>query len=113
MKKVKDTRELADILFEFDNWRGGHDENDENADVIFELNDGSLYCGTLFTYQNLLTLAKRNRVSGECLFGKYFYCDKPVFIEKMDKPTIISVINDIIERGEVDLAFARIDRKKQ
>ena len=112
MEKAKDTRELADIMFEFDNWREGHDELDENADVIFKLSDGSTYCGTLFTYQNLLTLAKRNRVSGECLFGKYFYCDKPVFIEKMEKQTIISVIKDIIERGEVDLAFTRIDGKE-
>ena len=32
---------ITKIWFEFDEWANKHDEDDENADVHFELTDGS------------------------------------------------------------------------
>lgn len=109
--KKQDTRELLDIWFEFEEWAEGFNEKDENTDVIFQLSDGALYCGTFFTYENLFSQARKNRATGEFLFGKYFCVDKPVFIEKIGKHEIISVINDLIAKGEIDTAFTRIDGK--
>ena len=106
---AKDEREIRDIWFEFDEWRDGYSETDENADVIFELSDGSRYCGTFFTYANLESQVKRLRATGECLFGKYFLADKPIFVEKMSKQLIISVINDILKQGGIDSAFCKIN----
>ncbi|MBQ9746243.1 MAG: hypothetical protein IJW21_05420 [Clostridia bacterium] len=107
--KKSDERKLAGIWFEFDEWCEGYSEDDENADVIFELSDGSRYCATFFTYKNLHTLAQRARATGENLFGTYFCAEKPVFIERMNKQTILAVIHDIMSKGETDTAFCRID----
>ncbi|MDE7364905.1 MAG: hypothetical protein K2N27_08525, partial [Ruminococcus sp.] len=57
------------------------------------------------TYQNLFNLSKKNQLTGEYRSGQYFYADKPIFISKMSKQLIISVLNDIIQT-ETDLSCA-------
>ncbi|MDE7138780.1 MAG: hypothetical protein K2O29_10065, partial [Ruminococcus sp.] len=71
---------------------------------------GTKWCATFFTYKNLLSISKENRVTGELLSGRYFLADKPVFISEMKKDTIIFVLKDII-RTERDLSsvFTRIN----
>lgn len=88
--------EIIDIWYEFEEWAEEIDMNDCNSDVVFQLSDGSKWCATFFTYQNLLTLSNKNQNTKECLSGQYFYADKPIFISKMEKSVILSVINDII-----------------
>ena len=104
----KDERELIDIWFEFEQWSDGYSETDENSDVIFKLSDGSMYCGTFITYDNLKTLSSRFRVNGECLSGKYVWVANAVFIEKMEKTLIISTIKNILEQGDIEKAFCKI-----
>lgn len=101
---------IQNLWFEFEAWANGYDETDENADVHFELEDGSKWCASFFTYQNLLSLAKKNQQTGENLSGQYFYADKPIFIAKMEKELIVSILNDIIQH-EPDLSsvFTKID----
>ena len=101
---------IQNLWFEFDEWANGYDETDENFDVRFELEDSSKWCASFFTYQNLLSLARKNQQTGELLSGQYFYADKPIFIAKMEKALIISVLNDIIQH-ELDLSniFTKID----
>lgn len=96
--------EIREIWFEFEAWAEGYDENDAISDVHFELNDGTKWCATFLTYQALLSLAKKNQATGECLCGRYFYADKPIFISKLNKELIISVLHDIIQT-ETDLSF--------
>ena len=81
---------------------------DYNIDVIFELSDGSCWSATFFTYENLLSLRKRYQETGECLAGKYFYADKPIFISKIDKELIKDVIKDILYKGGTD-AFTKLE----
>lgn len=95
--------EIRKLWFEFEEWADGYDRNDENADVHFELNDGTRWCASFFTYQNLLSQSRKNQATGECLSGQYFYADKPIFISEMNKELIVSVLNDII-RTETDLS---------
>ena len=101
---------IKNIWFEFEEWQDGYDEDDENADVRFELSDGTKWCAQFVTYRNLISLSKKNQETGECLCGKYFYADKPIFVSKMSRELIISVINDIV-RHESDLTcvFTRIE----
>lgn len=96
VKKMK----IKNIWFEFEEWNEKIDVYDSNSDVIFELSDGSKWCATFFTYKNLYNLAEKNRKTGECLSGQYFYADKPIFISEMKKETIISAIEDIINSNE-------------
>lgn len=94
---------IKSIWYEFEEWADGYDEHDTNSDVVFELSDGTKWCATFFTYQNLLSLSRKNHTTGEFLSGRYFLADKPVFISEMKKDIIISVIDDII-RTEKDLS---------
>ena len=50
---------IKNIWFEFEEWTGNYDENDENADVHFELDDGRKWCSEFFTYQNLISLSNK------------------------------------------------------
>lgn len=102
--------EITNIWYEYEHWSEGIDELDCNSDVIFELSDGSKWCATFFTYQNLLSLSKKNHTTGENLSGKYFYADKPIFISRMDKATIISVIQDIVQINELESVFLKINQ---
>lgn len=95
--------EIKNIWFEFETWADSYNEYDTNSDVHFELDDGTKWYATFFTYQNLFNLSKKNQLTGECLSGQYFYSDKPIFISKMSKQLIISVLNDIIQT-ETDLS---------
>lgn len=102
--------EIKNIWFEFEEWADGYDEYDENSDVHFELSDETKWCAAFYTYQNLLSISKKNQATGECLAGQYFYADKPIFISKMNKELIISTLNDII-KSEKDLScvFTRVN----
>lgn len=98
--------EIIDIWYEFEEWSEQIDVNDCNSDVVFQLSDGSKWCATFFTYQNLLTLSNKNQNTGEFLSGQYFYADKPIFISKMEKGIILAVINGIIKNdieNKIDL----------
>lgn len=107
--------EIIDIWYEFEEWSEQIDVNDCNSDVVFQLSDGSKWCVTFFTYQNLLTLSNKNQNTGECLSGQYFYADKPIFISRMEKGIILAVINDIIKNdieNKIDLLpyiFTRVE----
>jgi len=100
---------IRNIWFEFDEWAEPFDERDVNADVHFDLPDGTRWCASFFTYQNILTLAAKNQQTGECLSGQYFYADKPIFIDRMRKDSIIAAICDILKEGTPpDNAFTKV-----
>lgn len=97
---------IVKIWYEFDEWAAEFDPNDANADVCFVLEDGTMWCAAFYTYRYLMTLAAKKRQSGECLSGSYFAADKPIFIEKMTKETIIAVLNDLLQtESELSAVF--------
>ena len=53
---------------------------DDSSDVIFELDDGSKWAVTFFTYKNIETIRKKNQLIGECLGGTYFCATDMVLI---------------------------------
>ena len=106
LKKLEITK-LESLFQELDNIER-YNIYDYNIDVIFELSDGSCWSATFFTYENLLSLRKRYQETGECLAGKYFYADKPIFISKIDKELIKDVIKDILYKGGTD-AFTKLE----
>ena len=101
---------INNLWYGFEQWSDGFSIDDENSDVIFELSDGTKWSAFFITYQNLLSLSKKNQKTGECLEGQYFYADKPIFISKMSKELILAVLQDIIQ-SESDLTsvFTRIE----
>lgn len=106
--------EIKNIWFECDEWENGFDENNDSIDVHFDIEDGSRWCAEFMTYQYMMTLAEKNKCSGEMLGGQYFYSDKPIFIKRIDKALIVSVLNDIIQtETELDKIFTKVDSSNE
>lgn len=99
---------LKSIWYEFDQWPHSFDEQDDNADVIFELEDGTRWAATFFTYKNIDTLRKKNQLTGEYLAGGYFCSTDMILISSLRKDEIQKVIYDLILHDEVSLYCQKI-----
>ena len=100
------------IWLEFENWETPHDENDCNSDVGFQLSDGTEWIASFFTYQNIMSLHRKNKETGECLGGLYFCATDMILIEKMDRESILKVIEQMIINNEIEVYCQKINSKK-
>ena len=93
---------IEKIWCEFSETQNSADPFDCNSDVIFELNDGSKWIATFFTYQNIETLRKKNQLSGECLNGIYFCATDMILVAEMSEEIIESVLQELLLMNEID-----------
>lgn len=94
---------IEKIWYEFSEVQSPVDRFDCNSDVIFELNDGSKWAATFFTYQNIETLRKKNQLSGECLNGTYFCATDMILVSEMSEEIIKSVLQELLSLDEIDI----------
>jgi hypothetical protein len=80
-------------------------EDDDNVDVQVNFDDGKYYTATFFTLKNIQTLFSKNKHTGECASGTYFFSSDMVIVEKLNMETIERVVNDLIENDELATAF--------
>lgn len=78
-------------------------------DVIFTLSDHTRWVASFFTYQNIITLRDKNRTTGECLSGLYFWATDMILIDKMTKDNIEKVLNEIISIDAINIYCTSID----
>ena len=105
MEKYK----ITSIWFESDNWAEPYDENDDNMDVIFTLSDRTKWVASFFTYQNILSLNRKNKTTGECLNGLYFCATDMILIEKLTKDNIQKVLNEMIKEDEISTYCTQLE----
>jgi len=91
---------IDSVWLEFELW-ATHDEDDDNSDVIFKLSDGTEWFATFFTYQNILSLHRKNKTTGECLNGLYFCATDMILIEKLNHETVWKVLNQMLMDNEI------------
>jgi hypothetical protein len=84
-------------------------ENNDNSDVIVTFENGEKYIATFFTYENIEWLRQKNKETGECLGGKYFYAIDLILIDKLNRIEIMYVINHLIDQNEFYDVFDKID----
>ena len=99
---------ITNIWFEFTIAHGPIDRYDCNSDVIFELNDGSKWAATFFTYKNIDTLRKKNQLSGECLNGTYFCATGMILVSEMSEEVIRAVLQEMLLSGEIEMYCQRL-----
>ena len=99
---------ITNIWFEFTVAHGSIDRYDCNSDVIFELNDGSKWEATFFTYKNIETLRKKNQLSGECLNGTYFCATEMILVSEMSEEVIRAVLKVMLLSGEIEMYCHRL-----
>jgi|GEM_PF-924236 len=100
---------LTSIRFESDYWDDPWNEDDDNMNVWFTLSDGTKWVATFFTYQNIISLSRKNKSTGECLSGLYFCATDMILIEKLTKDSIQKVLDDMILKGGIPLHCNRIE----
>jgi hypothetical protein len=79
--------------------------DDENSDILVEFSNGTRWEATFFTFLNIENLRKKNQQTGENLNGKYFEGDNTVIIDKLSRPDIRKVIDNMIQQGTFDMVF--------
>ena len=90
---------------------GSLDEADplnDNIDVYVQVG-GKKYFAIFFTIDNIITIMDSYKRSGECLNGKYFWSTDMCIVERIDKETIESSIEDMLKSGKFYSVFDMIN----
>ena len=102
-------RKKYKLWIEAECWSETWNPEDVNTDVKVVFDDGSSWVASFFTYKNIETLVKKNQHTGECLSGTYFWSSDMILIDKVERKKIREVIDNIIERGYLNLVFSQCD----
>jgi len=95
------------IWIEAEQWAPGEwTPSDDNTDVIVTFENGARWVATFFSYQNILSLASKNRGTGECLDGKYFVATDMILVDEVTRHRIEEVVADMIARNNFENYFA-------
>lgn len=78
---------------------------DCNSDIIVSFKNDGEWAATFFTYKNILSLAEKNSLTGECLQGKYFWASDTVLVDEITRSRVEEVIINLIEVGEFEKVF--------
>ena len=97
------------IWIEAEHWPAENwNYNDGNTDVVVRFVDGQEWSATFFTYTNIQTLTKKNRRTGECLSGKYFWATTMILVDTICRQSIEEVVHGLLQNREFASAFERI-----
>ena len=78
---------------------------DDNTDVTVTFADGTPWFATFLTYANVVTLTEKNRRTGECLFGRYFWALDMILVDEVSRERIEEVVAHLIATGEFTSVF--------
>ena len=81
---------------------------DDNTDVVVTFEDGRKHIATFFTYKNIQTLIDKNKRTGECLNGKYFWASDMILVDECSRNNIEKLIFHLIEEEEFHVIFKEI-----
>jgi hypothetical protein len=96
------------LWIEAEEWAPGEwTPADDNTDVYVTFADGSRWVATFLSYANIQTLTTKNRQTGECLAGAYFWASDMILIDEVSRPRIAEVIQHLIQAGEFEAIFTR------
>ena len=71
-----------------------------NTDVIVQLDNGSKYIASFFSYDYIKVIRNKNIKTGAFAKGKYFRDKNMVLVEECSAKVIKPVIQDLIDEGE-------------
>jgi hypothetical protein len=97
------------LWIEAEEWVPGEwTPDDDNTDVIVTFSDASRWVATFLSYTNIHTLTEKNRRTGECLAGAYFWASDMILIDEVSRPRIEEVVQHLIQEGEFEVIFTRL-----
>ena len=81
-------------------------END-NVDVQVTFPNGESFSAVFFTPQNIDTLMKRYKKTGECAKGLYFWASDMLIVQELTEHTICETIDNLLAEEEFASAFSK------
>lgn len=98
------------ISLESDHWvPGTWSVTDGNTDVFVELENGSNWVATFFTYANITSLTQKNRATGECSSGQYFWASDMILVDEISRERIEEIVAYLLEEEEFEFVFKQIE----
>ncbi|MEK7857336.1 MAG: hypothetical protein AAB288_14695 [Acidobacteriota bacterium] len=106
--------QIKDIWIEAEQWAEGEwNLEDDNSDVIVTIENGEKWVASFFTYRNIQTLREKNKASGECMSGAYFWASDMILMDELSRARIEAVVNDLREEGEFENVFDKIKKNRE
>jgi hypothetical protein len=94
------------IWIEAEQWSEGEwNVYDDNTDAIVTFEDGSRWIASFFTYKNVYSLAEKNKRTGECLHGKFYWRSDMILVDECSRKRIDEVINHLLLQGDFEIIF--------
>ena len=79
---------IESIWIEAEEWAAGEwTPANDNTDVIVTLEDKSRWIASFFSYSNIISLVNKNKLTGECLGGKYLWASDMILADEGEHPT--------------------------
>ncbi len=101
---------IKEIWLEAEEWEDGEwNPYDDSSDVIVTYENGEKWIASFFTYKNIHSLVEKNKLSGECLSGTYFWATDMILVDELSRSRVESVIDDLIREKELETVFDRIE----
>ncbi len=97
------------LWIEAELWGDEWNPQNDNTDVIATLADGSRWVASFFTYANILSLAEKNKGTGECLQGRYYWSSDMILVDEVSRGRIEEVVAHLIAEGEFEHIFSRCE----
>lgn len=101
------------IWIEAEEWAPGEwNIHDDNTDVIVKFEDGFRWVASFFTYMNIETLVNKNKMTGECMDGKYFQASDMILVDEVSRKRIEEIVDHLITNSQFELAFTPIGKEE-
>ena len=83
------------------------DPNNDNVDVQVTFPNGESFSAVFFTPQNIETLMKHYKKTGECANGLYFWASDMIIVQELTEHTICKTINNLLAEEEFASVFSK------
>ena len=83
------------------------DPANDNVDVQVTFPNGESFSAVFFTLQNIATLMKHYKKTGECADGSYFWASDMIVVQRLTEQTICETVDNLLTEGEFASVFSK------
>ena len=83
------------------------DPDNDNVDVQVTFPNGESFSAVFFTLQNIDTLMKQYKKTGECANGSYFWASNMIIVQKLTEETICKTVDNLLSEEEFAFVFSK------
>ena len=83
------------------------DPDNDNVNVQVTFPNGESFSAVFFTLQNIDTLMKKYKKTGECADGLYFWASNMMIVQELTEQTICEIIDNLLAEEEFEFVFSK------